>query len=82
MRYIVLFLKMKKVGAAIAARLPPVNDSACRRMSQQSERELSLILMQRLSENEYGLQGKAFTITYSLVGNVTINPTTTTISAY
>ena len=68
---------MKKVGSAIAARESVKEDVALVCVGGRQEREghlermaAVLLLHQRLSSNEFGLHGKAFTITYGLVGNV------------
>lgn len=67
---------MKEVGGEIAARESAIEDVALVRVGRKERDEhlermsAVLLLHQRLSSNEFGLHGKAFTITYGLVGNV------------
>ena len=69
--------EMKQVGCEIAAResvvegIVIVGVGATQERDEHLERMSAVLLLhQRLSSNEFGLHGKAFTITYGLVGNV------------
>ena len=66
---------MKSVGSEVAAR-ESVLDVALLRIGRDGrddnleQMSAALLLHQRLSSNDFGLHGKAITITYGLVGNV------------
>ena len=60
---------MKKIGGAIAARASETCDENNEK-NIEMDKEKSLLLLQRIQSDEFGLQGKAFTVTYGFVGNV------------
>ena len=68
---------MKKVGSELAASCTAHPNYSAIIVSRteivdQGDTESALIILHRISSNEYGLHGKAFTITYGLVGSVRI----------
>ena len=67
---------MKAIGSEIAAMVSAPKEDMLKMTGMtvldfdQSDRENVIILQQRISYNEFGLRGKAFTVTYGLVGSV------------
>ena len=67
---------MKRVGSELAALMATQeNRSAMMARTEamnQADRDNTLLLLHRIASNDFGLQGKAFTITYGLVGSVRV----------
>ena len=62
--------QMKKIGGEIGARASAILDDNEAKNSMEMDKEKSLLLLQRIQSDEFGLQGKAFAVTYGFVGSV------------
>lgn len=66
---------MRRGGSEISARVSTCNNNLVKVSSmicsgEHSEMERSILVLQRLQGNDFGMHGRGFTITYGFVGSV------------